>query len=209
MEEFWNDRYKSEQFAYGEAPNHFFQETIIKLKLKGNLLLPAEGEGRNAVYAAKRNLNVTAYDISVEGKLKANKLAKKNNVEIDYKVGDLNKHNFKEASFDAIGLIYAHFSKNKQEIYKQLIKLLKPNGYLILEGFSVDNLSYREKNPKIGGPSNIDALYSIEEMKSTFKDFEIIQLEQVETELSEGEYHNGIASVIRYVGKKLALDKHI
>jgi SAM-dependent methyltransferase len=202
MEEFWNDRYKNDQFAYGEEPNHFFQLTIERLKLNGNLLLPAEGEGRNAVYAAKRNINVTAYDISVEGKLKANKLAKRNNVQIDYKIGDLNQHNFEEESFDAIGLIYAHFSKNKQEIHKQLIKLLKPNGYFILEGFSVDNISYREKNPKIGGPSNVDMLYSIEEMKSTFENFEIIQLEQVETELSEGEYHNGIASVVRYIGKK-------
>jgi SAM-dependent methyltransferase len=204
MEEFWNDRYKNDQFAYGEEPNHFFKQTINKLKFTGNLLLPAEGEGRNAVYAAKKNIKVTAYDLSIEGKLKANKLAKKNNVLIDYKVGDLNQHSFKKESFDAIGLIYAHFSKNKQEIHKQLIELLKPNGYFILEGFSVDNISYKEKNPKVGGPSNIDMLYSIEEIKSTFKNFKIIQLEQVETELSEGEYHNGIASVIRFIGKKNA-----
>lgn len=204
MEDFWNDRYKNAQFAYGEEPNRFFKQSIDRLKLTGDLLLPAEGEGRNAVYAAKNNIKVTAYDISVEGKLKADKLAQKNNVIMDYKVGDLDAHNFKVESFDAISLIYAHFPKNQDAIHKQLINLLKPNGYFIIEGFSVDNISYREKNPKVGGPAHVDLLYTIEDIKSTFKNFEIIQLEQVETELSEGSYHNGMASVVRFIGKKMA-----
>ncbi|MFT5750046.1 MAG: hypothetical protein ACI93S_001319, partial [Ancylomarina sp.] len=35
-----------------------------------------------------------------------------------------------------------------------------------------------------------------------FSDLETISLQEVEVELSEGEFHQGIASVIRYVGKK-------
>jgi hypothetical protein len=35
------------------------------------MLLPLEGEGRNAFYAAKTGLEVTAFDISREGKNKA------------------------------------------------------------------------------------------------------------------------------------------
>ncbi len=34
-------------------PNHFFKEQIDKISVPGKLLLPGEGEGRNAVYAAK------------------------------------------------------------------------------------------------------------------------------------------------------------
>jgi|SRR5690554_5854991 len=203
MKDFWNSRYESETYAYGKEPNQFFKQATERLNLDGTLLLPAEGEGRNAIYAAKKGIEVSAYDISEEGKLKAERLAKQENVQIDYRVGELDSHNFEEESFDSIALIYAHFPNDKHQIHNKLIKLLKPNGYFILEGFSVDNLSYREKNPKVGGPANKNMLYSIDEMKSTFSNFEIIQLEQTETELKEGEYHNGTASVIRFIGRKI------
>ncbi|APY12713.1 SAM-dependent methyltransferase [Seonamhaeicola sp. S2-3] len=202
MEAFWNNRYKEKEFAYGTAPNQFFKESINKLKIKGTILLPAEGEGRNAVYAAKKGLKVTAFDISVEGKNKAEKLANNENVQIDYKVGELHQLDFKPHSFDLLALIYAHFPKNKKELHQKLSKLIKPNGYIILEGFSVKNLSYREKNPNVGGPADVNMLFTKEEMTTMFANFETLLLEQKEIELNEGDYHNGVANVIRYIGRK-------
>lgn len=204
MEKFWNNRYKEKEYAYGEEPNDFFKETIEKLKLNGKLLLPAEGEGRNAVYASKRGIDVTAFDISSEGKIKAQELAKKQNVIIDYRVGEFEEHNFELNSFDALGLIFAHFPKNKTKLYKKMAELIKPNGYVFLEGFSSNNISYRERNPKIGGPTNLDMLFTVDEMKTTFNNFEVILLEEKEIELKEGNFHNGLASVVRYIGKKTA-----
>ena len=49
----WNDRYKEKEFAYGTKPNEFLKEQIQKLKI-GTILFGAEGEGRNAVYTAKK-----------------------------------------------------------------------------------------------------------------------------------------------------------
>lgn len=54
MKEMWDKRYGNTEYAYGEEPNAFFKKTLDKLDLKGSILLPAEGEGRNAVYAAKK-----------------------------------------------------------------------------------------------------------------------------------------------------------
>jgi 2-polyprenyl-3-methyl-5-hydroxy-6-metoxy-1,4-benzoquinol methylase len=205
MEKFWNDRYKNKEFAYGKNPNVFFKETINELNLSGKILLPAEGEGRNAVYAAKNGLDVTAFDISEEGKIKALELARSERVKIDYKVGELNQLNLKKNSFDSLALIYAHFPENiKEKLHKELAELIKPNGYLILEGFSINNLELRKKNPKIGGPGKKGMLFSEKEMKETFKNFEIIQLSETLIELNEGNFHNGLASVIRFVGKKTA-----
>ncbi len=45
--------------------------SLEKRELTGQILLPAEGEGRNAVYAAKRGLSVYAFDISSNAKKKA------------------------------------------------------------------------------------------------------------------------------------------
>ena len=110
MESMWDNRYANENYAYGTNPNNFFKEILDSLRITGNILLPAEGEGRNAVYAAKKGLKAYAFDISEEGRKKALKLAKKENVEINYEVGDFNDLSLINEKFDAAGLIYAHFT---------------------------------------------------------------------------------------------------
>ena len=59
MKEFWNSRYQEKEYAYGLEPNLFFKSELIKL-IPGKALFPAEGEGRNAVFAAKSGWEVTA-----------------------------------------------------------------------------------------------------------------------------------------------------
>ncbi|KQB39651.1 class I SAM-dependent methyltransferase [Flavobacterium aquidurense] len=198
----WNDRYSSEEFAYGEEPNNYLKEQLEKLKT-GSILFPAEGEGRNAVFAAKLGWKVSAFDISAEGKNKALKLAQTNNVEIDYQVGELETLNYHAEQFDAIVLIYAHFpAAIKSSIHKTLETYLRKNGIIIFEAFSKKHLEYLAINDKVGGPKDIESLFSIEELQSDFPDYEIIQLEEKEIELNEGLFHNGKGSVIRFVGKK-------
>lgn len=87
MKEFWNERYSTEAFAYGKNPNVFFKQELDKLG-KGRILLPADGEGRNSIYAAKLGFDVYACDLSISGKTKAEALAAEEKVEINYLVGD-------------------------------------------------------------------------------------------------------------------------
>lgn len=198
----WDDRYKSEEFAYGEEPNNFLKEQLEKLN-PATILFPAEGEGRNAIFAAKLGWQVSAFDISQEGRNKALKLAEANDVSIDYQVGELETLDFGAEQFDAIALIYAHFpAEIKSEIHKQLDQLLRKNGIIIFEAFSKKHLEYVTKNEKVGGPKDIESLFSIEEIKADFPNYEIIELEEKEIELSEGLFHNGTGSVIRFVGRK-------
>ncbi len=203
MKEYWNSRYQQKVFAYGITPNLFLKETLDTLKLSGNILFPAEGEGKNAVYAAKKGMKVSAFDISDVGKKKALELAQSENVVIDYQVGKLDNINYKENSFDVVALVYAHFPLNqRKELHQKLGALVKPKGYLILTGFSKNNFALRQKNPAIGGPPNIDMLFTTKMIKGDFNDFDIIELKEIETELQEGEFHNGLGSVIRFVGRK-------
>ncbi len=203
MKEMWDTRYASERYAYGIAPNDFLKEILDRESIRGKILFPADGEGRNAVYAAKKGLNVYAFDISVEGQKKAFKLAEKENVTIQYEVGDFFELDLIHEKFDAAALIYAHFSPAILSSYHQKIaELIKPDGILILEGFSVGNLALKKNNPNVGGPDNAALLFSVESIQKDFSNFEIIQLEEVEVELKEGDFHNGIGRVIRFVGKK-------
>ncbi len=129
----WDDRYRSEEFAYGEQPNNFLKEQLEKLPV-GTILFPAEGEGRNAVFAARLGWKVFACDISMEGKNKALRLAKSNHVAIDYQVADLESLNYQPDQFDAIALIYAHFPADiKSTYHKTLDGFLRKNGVIILK----------------------------------------------------------------------------
>jgi 2-polyprenyl-3-methyl-5-hydroxy-6-metoxy-1,4-benzoquinol methylase len=198
----WNDRYSKDDFAYGEEPNNYLKEQLTKLSV-GTILFPAEGEGRNAVFAAKLGWTVSAFDISNEGKIKAIRLAEKNNVNIDYKVGELQTLDFGIEQFDVIALIYAHFPANIKSLYHQAFdKYLKKDGIIIFESFSKKHIDYVTANEKVGGPKDIESLFSIDEIKSDFPNYEIIELVEKLIELNEGIYHNGTGSVIRFIGRK-------
>lgn len=198
----WNERYSSEAFAYGDQPNNYLREQIEQLK-PGAILFPAEGEGRNAVFAARLGWTVSAFDISTEGKKKAQLLAGKNNVTIDYQVGELETLNYQPGQFDAIALIYAHFPAGiKSAMHQTLSQYLRKGGYIIFEAFSKSHLDYLAKNEKVGGPKDIESLFSTEELRADFAGYEIIELTEKEIELSEGAFHDGTGSVIRFTGIK-------
>jgi hypothetical protein len=198
----WDDRYAAPEFAYGTSPNEFLKEQINKFA-PAKILFGAEGEGRNAVYAATRGWMVSAFDISSEGRKKALKLAEENGVSIDYQVGLLPDLEIENEAFDAVALIYAHFPPPIRSHYHQLLDAkLKQGGIVIFEAFGKNNLEYRAKNPQIGGPPTLEGLFSTEDLKADFENYEILQLEEVVVELSEGLYHNGLGSVVRFVGRK-------
>lgn len=198
----WNQRYQEEAYAYGIEPNVFLAEQL-KLFAPGKILFAAEGEGRNAVYAAQHNWDVDAFDIAIEGKNKAMKLAESKGVNIHYQVGLLEDLNYQVDTFDALALIYAHFPANiKSALHKEMIQYLKPGAVVIFEAFSKSHLQCIAENEKVGGPRELDMLFSKEEIQADFASFEVLLLEEKTIDLQEGLYHNGRGSVIRFVGRK-------
>ena len=201
--EFWDKRYSEENFAYGTEPNSYFKQNIDELK-PGKLLLPGEGQGRNAVYAAKSGWKVTAIDLSLAAKQRALKFAEENNVVIEYYVSPLEKYNFPENEYDAAALVFTHFpTETRNKIHGSIIKSLKPGGILIIEAFSkkqIDNTS--------GGPKVLPMLYTIDGLLSDFKGTEILESYETQTNLDEGLYHRGKADVIRMVVKKTDKEQH-
>lgn len=202
MKDFWNERYRQQAFAYGELPNKYLETQLKKLEV-GNILFAAEGEGRNAVFAAQLGWAVSAFDISEEGQKKARIFAQKNNVSIDYWVGDFDTLPYVAKQFDAIALIFAHFPANvKSSYHKILDTYLRRGGTIIFEAFSKKHLSFATQNEKVGGPRDVNMLFSIEEIQADFPNYEILELVEKEVILQEGLYHNGLGTVIRFVGKK-------
>jgi 2-polyprenyl-3-methyl-5-hydroxy-6-metoxy-1,4-benzoquinol methylase len=199
---FWDDRYGEQEYVYGREPNEFFKESLKKLPV-GKILLPAEGEGRNAVHAASHGWDVYAFDQSTEGKHKAMMLASDHMVRIDYRITSAIDMDYPTESFDVVALIYANFTPDiRPEIHQRLCEYLKPGGYIIFESFSKSQLEYQEKYNS-GGPKRADMLFDEIEIRREFDTLEINEVQELETELKEGAYHHGPASVIRFIGKKI------
>jgi SAM-dependent methyltransferase len=204
MHQKWDERYQEPGFAYGKTPNVFFAAWLPRFK-PGAILMPADGEGRNGVFAAQLGWQVTACDLSIEGQSKALQLAAEKGVTLEYQVGDMEQLHFENASFDAMALIYAHFpGDRKSAIHRQLDNYIKPGGILIFEAFSKQHLDYVLRNPAVGGPRDIATLFSKEELLADFNNYEVLLLEDVAIDLQEGKYHNGQGSVIRFVGRRRA-----
>lgn len=196
--DFWNNRYSTNEYIYGEAPNEFFKASLGELA-PGKLFLPAEGEGRNAVHAALQGWDVSAFDWSATAKEKAEELARKKQVHFTYTVGDLNSISLPEAEFDAAALIYLHLLHGEREVfYQKLYNALKPGGILIFEAFSHNQLGRTS-----GGPQDLSVLYSLEDIIADFIKYDFNHLSLEEIELQEGNGHSGPASVIRFIGKKV------
>ncbi|MEZ5070017.1 MAG: class I SAM-dependent methyltransferase [Bacteroidales bacterium] len=197
MTSFWDLRYESEEFVYGKGPNLFFRNELQKLK-PGRLLLPGEGEGRNAVHAARQGWQVQAFDQSEVAARKALQFAASEGVRIDYAVSPLESFPFEEESADAVGLTYVHVTpEQRRYLHDKVAGALKPGGRLILEAFDRKQID-RES----GGPRAVDMLFDTEELRKDFGQLDILSLEICDEQLQEGRGHRGEAVVIRLLAEK-------
>lgn len=197
MKNDWNARFGVEEFVYGKEPNAFFKEEIDRLK-PGRILLPAEGEGRNAVYAAKKGWEVVCFDWSDEGKKKADKLAEMEGVKINYIVSEISSFDYPSGEFDAVGLVFVHLpEEEREELHKNVIKALKPGGKLVFTAYDKTQLGKSS-----GGPKQIELLYSLAQIVEDFIDLEFDIFAKETVELSEGRLHAGSADVIKFSGIK-------
>lgn len=197
MKEFWNERYSKEEYVYGRQPNHFFKQTIDRLN-PGKLLLPGEGEGRNAVYAAKQGWDVYAFDYSEEGRKKALALASEYGVKIEYDLLSADKITLPAEEFDTAAILFVHLQKDVfQNLLQKVISSLKSGGSLMMEIYSEKQLGR-----DTGGPKSKDLLYTTEEIGTWLSNLDIALLEEKVIDLHEGRHHTGEAVVIQSIGNK-------
>ncbi|MGE4528598.1 MAG: class I SAM-dependent methyltransferase [Rhodospirillaceae bacterium] len=198
-QEFWNTRYGAAGFAYGLTPNRFLAEHVHLLAPGGRVLLPAEGEGRNAIFLAKQGFAVTCFDQSDVGVKKARALAAKNHVSIEAAAADAMAFDYPPGHYDAVALIFAHLPPRvRHHLHAKTVETLKPGGLVLLYAFSPEQLHYAS-----GGPKDPTMLYSEATLRKDFAACsEILLLETNLESLSEGTSHQGDGAVISLIARK-------
>lgn len=194
----WHKRFQTDHYVYGKEPNVFLTEFQKKVKVPGDALAIAEGEGRNAVYLAEQGMNVTTWDFAESGLEKTKKLAEEQGVVVQTELMDLKEAEWRENTWDEIVCIFGHFpAELRQRTLQGVKKAIKPGGYFLTEVYSPYQIPY-----KSGGPKDMNFLYKPEEFLETFADWRIVHFFMGEVVRNEGELHNGLAHVIQFVGQK-------
>jgi len=201
MQAFWNAKFYTKDFIYGEAPNNFVKENIELLVNTKTVMCLGEGEGRNAIYLADKGMEVEALDISDIALKKLRRRAKESYLFIKTR-HTLFEYWQPDMHYDAVVCTYLHLPKHNQKmLFEKALMALNPNGYFIAELFSESQIHFSS-----GGPKNIALLYDLNDILDIVKTLpcKIIKLAQEVIVLNEGDKHVGRASVIRIILQKLA-----
>jgi len=196
--EFWNARFAGEEHLYGTAPNAWLVSQAARLRAGSQVLTIGDGEGRNGVWLAEQGHEVTAVDASERGLAKARALAQARGVTVRQVLADLTRWDWPVGAFDAVVSIFVHFDRAARPlVHRSMLAALVPGGLILLEGYTPYQHLYRT-----GGPQDLDMLVTAWRLKEDFAGAEIMELEETETELSEGRGHSGRSAVVRLIARK-------
>ncbi|MCM3871652.1 MAG: class I SAM-dependent methyltransferase [Pyrinomonadaceae bacterium] len=193
----WDERYSSEEYAYGTSPNEFLEQNFGQIP-KGKVLSLAEGEGRNAVFLAKHGYSVTAVDASTVGLNKARKLAAANGVVVEFIHADLAVYDLGENQWDGIVSIFCPLpSSLRKQLYKKLQVALKRNGVFLLEAYTPDQLRYGS-----GGGKSADVMQTKNSLSLELSGLTFSYLVELERDVREGTYHTGVGAVVQAIASR-------
>ncbi len=197
--ETWDARFSTDGYIFGTDPNAWLARHAGLLLPGMRALAVADGEGRNSVWMARRGLAVDAFDISPVGVDKARKLAAEAAADVNYSVASIDEFAWKTGVYDAVVAIFIQFAdpESRATLFRQMKSALKPDGLLLLQGYTPKQLEY-----KTGGPPNLDHLYTEELLREAFGDMEIVELTMYEDVLAEGSQHSGQSALAGLVARR-------
>lgn len=194
----WNERYAETFASYGTEPNDFLREVADRIP-PGPVLCLAEGEGRNAVFLARKGHAVTAVDLSDVGLANATKLASERGVEITTVLADLAEYDPGDAIWAGIVSIWAHVPPHvRVPLHAACVRALRPGGALVLEAYTPRQL----ERPGRGGPPSAELLMTPEGLRQELAGLRFERCAEADRDVAEGRYHQGPSTTVQVLAFK-------
>lgn len=134
----WDQVYLNPDARVPVNPSALVLETIANLPA-GAALDAGMGNGRNAIYLARKGWKVTGVDLSEAAVRRSREEAARLKVEFDARVGDVEKMDLPRASYDLILCLYTEPLAVRAA--RKFIDALKPGGLLLIEGRHIEALT--------------------------------------------------------------------
>lgn len=142
---FWNHFYTSTE-ATNPNYKHFLRNSATsllsdqwELLKKGKTLDIGFGLGNDSLFLSKKGFSVLGIDFSNEAKLRAEKNISSSDLQLEFKVSDIELHLFGLLQYDSIIMNYYRPQNNR--IYQEMIKSLKFGGTLLIESYLIDEVN--------------------------------------------------------------------
>ncbi|WP_235674150.1 MULTISPECIES: class I SAM-dependent methyltransferase [unclassified Paracoccus (in: a-proteobacteria)] len=194
----WDERFAGEEYLFGTAPARFLEKQVHRLPPGSEVLVVADGEGRNSVWLAELGHTVNAWDSSAVAIKKARRVARTRDVDVTFSIQNAAEYPWPKARFDAVIGIFIQFAppKLRDEILAGMMRAARPGGLVMLHGYTVEQLKYGT-----GGPSVAENLYTEAFLRNRFAGTDIVYIESYEENLSEGTAHVGRSALIDLVAR--------
>lgn len=192
---FWDARYVGPDLAFGDGPNAFVAEEAPRFGAGARVLDLGAGEGRNAVFLARRGCEVTALDFATAGLERATAWAAREGLSLDVEAADLTDWAAPEAAYDGVVCTFVHLlASERPAMWAAIERTLRPGGVLLGEWFAPRNL--RLGGP---GPTALDRLVSANEVRASLRGGRLVVCREVERVLDEGPFLQGRAATAQIV----------
>jgi SAM-dependent methyltransferase len=171
--EAWNDRYRTSELVWSAGPNQFVEAELAELT-PGRAVDLAAGEGRNAIWLARRGWQVTAVDFSHVALDKGREVA--GDLPVAWVCADATTWR-EDASYDLSVLAYLQLpAAERRAAVRNAFAALRPGGTLLLIAHDSTNLA-----EGTGGPQDPGVLMTAEDVLADLdgETFEVVRADRV------------------------------
>lgn len=175
----WDERYRRAGAArlWAPVPPLVVQDTLAPWA-PGRALDLATGDGRTAIWLARRGWSVTALDFSLEAIELARAHARTERVEVDWLVADATRWS-PPAPFDLVTVLYLHLPQDALlRVLTDAARWVAPGGHLLVLGHDRGNIQAGAP-----GPTDPAILYTPELLRSVVDPARILRCETVRRDI--------------------------
>jgi SAM-dependent methyltransferase len=178
----WDERYAGSELVWSIEPNQFVAAECADLP-PGRAVDLAAGEGRNAIWLARRGWQVTAVDFSRAGLDKGRQLASDlpDDQEIDWVCADATTWTA-ESPYDLCVIAYLQLvAEERREAVRRGFESLDRGGTFLLVAHDTTNLA-----EGTGGPQDASVLMTAQDVLADLsgEDYEVVRADRVEREVA-------------------------
>jgi SAM-dependent methyltransferase len=188
--EAWDQRYAASDLVWSVGPNQFVEAECADLP-SGRALDLAAGEGRNAIWLARRGWEVTAVDFSRVALDKGRTLAGDPagpGGGIEWVCADATTWPRRD-SYDLVVIAYLQLpAGQRRAAVRAGFAALRPGGTFLLVGHDTTNLT-----EGTGGPQDVSVLMTAQDVLDDLdgEELEVVRAERVERIVTGADEHGG------------------
>ncbi len=177
----WNERYRASELVWSAGPNQFVEAELAGLP-PGRAVDLGAGEGRNAIWLARRGWRVTAVDFAQAGLDKGRTLA--DGLDIEWVCADATAWRAEEPAYDVALVAYLQVpAPDRRAAVRNAFAALRDGGTFLLVAHDSTNLTQGT-----GGPQDPAVLMTAEDVLADLdgESFEVQRAERVARVVGDG-----------------------